>query len=221
MIWILSLALATAAPAPKSYLGHQVVWGNVSVPLRGDLDIRTDTWMIAQMQIAADGSVQWTQRDCNIVMSPMMGIKTAFGANAVPLFPTTNASLALDANSNLQGRWRSTWTQFDQDQDGFPGTSVHVDMPLCGGSVYITMTSLTSASANWVGDELLGEISVAMERRTLGASNWCLRLGPNLVEQTMAGVFLFQPTEDVSTCDAVAGDAWPNALRDGETSSEG
>ena len=193
-----------------------MVWGSVSVPLRGDLDIRTDTWMIAQMRVGADGSVRWTQRDCKVSMSPMMGIKTAFGAGAVPLLPPTNASLKPTLHNKLHGQWRSTWTQSDHDQDGFPGVSVHVDMPLCGGSVYITMTSHTKASASWVGDELIGEVDLSMERRMLGASNWCLRLGPNREDQTMTGVFLFQPFAHVSNCAEVPDSAWPNALRDGE-----
>jgi hypothetical protein len=214
MFWLLSLALVAAAPPSKTYLGHQVVWGTVSVPLRGDLDIRTDTWMVVEMQTSDDGSVQWTQRDCNIAMSPMMGIKTAFAEGAVARLPKTVARFTPGPLGTLTGRWKSTWTQADHDQDGFPGVSVHVDMPLCGGSVYITMTSHTDATATWVGQELLGEIKMTMERRTLGASNWCLRLGPNREEKTMVGVFLLQPVVGVSACEAVAADAWPNALRD-------
>ena len=216
MFWLLSFALVAAAPPAQTYLGHQVVWGTVSVPLRGDLDIRTDTWMVIDMQTSDDGSLQWTQRDCKISMSPMMGIKTSFAEGAVALLPKTLARLTPGPSGALTGRWKSVWTQADHDQDGFPGVSVHVDMPLCGGSVYITMASQTDASATWVGKELIGEIQMSMERRTLGASNWCLRLGPSREEQAMVGVFLLQPIADVANCDAVPAGAWPNALRDSE-----
>ena len=215
-----SLVLAVVSTLSASstlYLGHQVMWGSVSVPLRGDLDMRTDTWMLVKMQSVKDGSFHWTQHDCKIRMSPIMGIETAFTDGAVARLPHTVGILSPVAEHSLKGAWQSTWTQMDHDQDGFPGVSVRVDMPLCSGSLYIAMNSQGRASANWVGGELIGEVDLTVARSFLGASNWCLRIGPDREQQALAGVFLLQPAKKIEQCSDVAADAWPNALRDSDS----
>ena len=203
---------ASLAQGPQTYLGHQVVVGTVLVPVLGDIETRTDTWVLVTLTQQAD-VMRWVQRTCKVWMAPVAGVKSSLPADTLPKLPVAHIRLDRAADGDWRGAWDTQWTAADLDEDGFPGVSVRIDVPLCAGHVYMAMQTHTQATASWVGASLLGELQVTMRQRMLGASNVCLRLGRKQQQQAFIGVFALTPVADITDCDDISDDAWPTAMQ--------
>ncbi len=206
-------AMPRVQNSPHTYLGHHVVMGTVPVAVLGEIDTRTDTWVVVTLTQTGD-IMRWHQRTCKVVMAPVAGVKTSLPAATIRKLPVADIRLDRGADGLWRGAWDAYWSAADLDGDGHPGVSVRVDVPLCAGEVYVTMQTHTQAQASWVGTSLLGELHVTMQQQVIGASNLCLRLGRKQQRQTFVGVFTLTPSSGaVADCDTIDEGAWPSAVQ--------
>ena len=196
---------AHAAPA-ELWAGHQVVWGTANVPLIGERETRTDSYFLAHVERDAEG-MHFIQETCRVEIAPVAGVRTFIAPETFPALPTVPFTLK-EAGGRWTGQWDAGWTEQDDDKDGEPGVTVHVQVPLCSGRVFVSSQSETHAEARFVGANLEGEVRVHFTQKVLGASNPCLSLTAANNQDTLHGVVRYRPIDRSDTCAAVA--AWPS-----------
>lgn len=205
---MLPLAFAVVfAAAPELWIGHQVVWGTAPVPWVGERPTRTDSYVLAHVE-RRDGSLHMVHDTCRVDIAPVAGVRTALPPETYPLLPRVPFILKPQGNVWV-GTWDAAWTAADHDQDGHPGVSVSVDVPLCRGQVYVASQSKTSAEARFVGDKLEGEVQVRFQQQVLGASNPCLSLTAADTHDSMRGVVRYRPVQTGQTCAEIDPILWP------------
>lgn len=207
------LVIAMLPPPPGAgtdlWAGHQVVWGKRKIPVLGERETRTETFVLARVR-RLGSDIELAQGACRVVVKDVAGVRTRIAAAAVRRLPVVWFRLEGNAvGDGWRGRWRSGWDARDWDGDGRPGLRVEVGAPLCGGSVYVATESESRAEAEPYGAAVRGRVSVTVYQRVLGASNVCLELAGRDTEEEQRGVFAYQPVPADSTCDSLAEAGWP------------
>ena len=97
--------------------------------------------------------------------------------------------------------------QWDQDGDGEPGMTVHVDQAFLGeGDVYVAQRTETSLEGVVVAaDRIEGFVTLEQEQVVYDASTWWLELDTNQRPDTARehNYFVFQQVDDATTCDDI------------------
>ncbi|WP_373045685.1 hypothetical protein [Vulgatibacter sp.] len=212
-----ALALSLAAPlaaaaeeAPKRELwaGHQVVVGARDVPVLGDVETRTDSFVLAEVERAADGTLKLVQRACRVAIAPAAGVKVSFLPGAEPKLPP--ASFALQKKGD---RWYadflSGWKAEDADGDGKPGATMEVDAPLCSGKLFVTSDSRTKLRGREERGGLVGETRAISDQKTLDAEGACLKMMASDTRDAVEGTFAYAPVPEGTTCEALLAGTWP------------
>lgn len=193
--------------APTRWAGHIVVQGERHIPLLGDLDPRTDTFVLAEVR-PVEGGFEVEQRNCRTVVAPVAGAQVRFLPGVDALLPLARIRFEVAGDGLVAQGWETGWGEEDVDLDGNPGVTVEVDAPMCGGHVYVASHTRSAASAGQDGEGLRGSLQVTVEQRILGADGACLRLVAQDSLDPMTGVFVYAPVAADATCEALLG-AWP------------
>jgi hypothetical protein len=201
------------------WAGHQVVTGKRDVPLLGERETRTESWVLARVRRDAAG-LELVQSACRIESAPVLGVSTLIAPAAARLLPPTRFRLERDpATGLLAGEWAGGFDAHDWDDDGSPGLGVEVSGPLCSGRVSVTSETTTRARGVDAGDVLSGEVTVDVRQHVLGASARCLLLGGRDGHDEQRGTFTYVRVPDDATCDALESLAWPLPRRGTEMST--
>lgn len=218
MRWITALcALLLAGPAKAEesggteldglWAGHIVVKGKRILPFFGNMEPRTDTFVLASLRQEGD-SLSLVQRPCLTQIAPVAGARMRFLPGADERLPTASLRFSGPMHALVAPAWQAGWEEEDLDQDGQPGLTVLVSAPMCSGSVAVASTTVSQATGALLGDALRGEISVTVQQRILGATGACLRMVAHDSRDRMAGTFAYTRVPTGTSCASIA-DSWP------------
>lgn len=198
---------ATPATLPRMWAGHQVMLGQRTVPLKGTVQTRTDTFVIAQM--SRDGElVEFTESACRVRFSSIGGVTVSIDAEAIP--PSRTVYVARDSEPDVwSGRSVVGWSTTDIDNDGHPGMTVRVRAPVCSGELYVSNQSRTRATATLTPERLEGRANVRVRQSVLGARGACLSAVAEDTDERQAGPFAYVPVDDNATCASLMASGWP------------
>lgn len=211
LVTLMQAQTATATPSPpaETWVGHQVVLGTRKVAVLGDLDTRTDSYMIAEVTRTGD-RVEMRQHACRVEMASVMGVDVMMSDATVARLPRTRVVLQVGGGRAQAAPWTSSWGTEDIDADGSPGASVTVDAPMCDGTIYVANSSTTRLNDNRLdGDGWFGDVAVRVRQRVLGATNGCLLWGKRETDELQSGRFLFRRVAPGTTCASLRGRPWP------------
>ncbi len=197
-------AMATASLDGQVWAGHQVSFGRRSVPFKGEVETRTDTWTLARVR-HEDDRITLTQDACMVVIRPVAGVKVHMDARGLPANDFDFSSNGVD----LKGESEVSWRREDVDGDGHPGMTVHVDSPVCSGDLYVGNRSRTKARAVLEGDALRGKARVTVDQEILGAKGACLSVVADDTHEVVSGPFAYAPVSNTATCRSLMSAGWP------------
>ena len=205
LVWTLLSASSPTSEDAKLWAGHHVAEGQREVPFLGTLETRMDTWVLARVRHDSSGIVLREQA-CAIRFAEVAGVRVVMPAAAIPI---TEVLFEHTGAGRYSARSSHGWGREDVDGDGHPGMTIHVDAPLCEGSLYVANRSSSRAQARTVGGALRGHASVWVEQRELGASRACLRWGPDVTEERLRERFAYVPVPEGSDCSSLQSEGWP------------
>lgn len=201
---------APAAPPEEVWLGHQVVEGHKPIPLLGDLETRTDSYVLARVVRSPDG-LHLRQEACAMDVRETLGVAVSMSPEALRRLPAANLRFSIQPDGSVTAApWTVAWGAEDLDRDGQPGVTIRVDSRMCGGDLYMASTSTSSASqVRLTADGLEGAIQVQLQQEILGASRACLQLGGAHQEEQQRGRFVYVRVPPSTTCADVPLQRWP------------
>ncbi len=147
-----------------------------------------------------------TLRACAVKTTPVLGTRTTYGPAFVSAAPVVHARASYQGDTVSIGPWDAPFGVGDDDDDGNPGVTVHVEHVLLGaGDIYLSQATRTLLVGTWSpSGELSGLATVEAEPSVLGASTWWLRLPIGLRAVPSASTFRLVPIGE-ATCAAVDG----------------
>ena len=200
------LAAASAStPIPPTWAGHQITLGSREVPFEGDVQTRTDTYVLARLRKHGDGYVL-EQRACRVRFTPVGGVKVSMDVDGLP---KSQLHLVPDGHGGLRGRSLVAWGREDVDADGHPGITISVDAPVCSGELYVANRSFTEAKVSLSPSSLQGDADVHVVQSILGADGACLSVVAESTDERLSGQFSFVPVDSGSTCESLFAAGWP------------
>lgn len=232
MVWLSqiaaahALALASASPLPipstlptpaaehgsTLWAGHQVTFGRRSIPFKGEVETRMDSFVLARMR--RDGDViELEQTACHVRFSKVAGVTVHMNAGALPSTRMVFAAAPRDEGApqahGLQGRSIVAWSTEDLDDDGHPGVTVRVQAPVCSGELYVSNRSRTRATATLDAERLRGRATVHVKQEILGADGACLEAVAKATDERQSGPFAYVPVPEDTTCETLLRRGWP------------
>jgi len=193
-------------PAEEWWAGHQVVVGSRKIPLLGELETRSDTFVLARVVREGEAFVL-EQRSCKLEIAKVAGVQVAFRDDMES--PTTRIRFRPEGGRYVAEPWLTAWAEEDVDHDGNPGATVTVDAPICNGLLYVGGRSLTRARAEEHGGTLRGQVLVDVAQKIYGSSSTCLSLMAKDSEDEVRGTFAYAPVPAGSTCQSLLAGVWP------------
>lgn len=196
------MGLALAQELGGTFVGHTWVGTERELPILGVLRTQTDTWVIAELRVE-DGRVTIEQRPCGMEIKPVAGVHVGMDQAGLQRLPSTTFHFDSASGGGLEApAWRQGWGEEDVDHDGDPGATIRVRHPLCGGRLQVASDTTSTATGRWEGGALVGDLSVEVGQRILGASGACLKLAARDSVETMRGGFRYTPVLPGSGCEA-------------------
>lgn len=193
----------------EHWLGHQVVLGSRDLPVLGEIETRTEIFIIAKVQRDGDRIII-DQRACRFKIAPVLGVHASLTEQAVSHLPPTRVVFQRADDGDLVAiPWTVSWGEEDIDLDKNPGSTVRVDSSLCSGELFIASTVKTHARVHFSGDSLQGRIWLNNKERILGASSWCLSAAAQDKEEQQSGWIRYQRVTKNLSCASLKGQAWP------------
>ena len=201
LLALLLLALPARAADALVWLGHQVVEGRKPIPLLGELETRTDSYVLAHVTREGD-TLRLRQEACAMDVRETLGVKVAMTPEALRRLPVADIRLTVQPDGTLRAApWTVAWGEEDVDRDGQPGVTIQVDSRMCGGALYMASTSTSRAGqVRLTPQGMAGELSVLLEQRLLGASRSCLLLGGSEQREEQTGRFVYVQVPPETTC---------------------
>ncbi len=196
------------------------------IPIIGTTHIRSTTHLLATIQDTPSGLTQ-TQQTCSVDNRPSRSITRtvlpeAFIAHlpikTYPVQLTTKPDGTIDYSADLKQQYvgydgakangtipdsRKHPAVFDWDEDGFPGASVLIDIPLFGHiRIYLVQTNHTFLQGVVVStDRVEGTTHQRLlNQRTIGADNRLFAANPKLTVGTGHDHFEMMRIEEGATC---------------------
>ena len=191
----------------------------------------SDTRAVARLSWRRVGTdVTWDEELCSLESTEVHDTQTTFPAAFVASVPVSTRVATLSAaetgatftagpftdvlgarldnpESDRLPTRASDSRQWDQDGDGQPGMTVHVDQAFLGeGDVYVAQRTETTLEGVVVAaDRIEGWVSLTQEQVIYDASTWWLELDTNQRPDTARehNYFVFQQVEDATTCDDI------------------
>ena len=203
---------------------------NAKVPIIGNTYIRSTTHLLTTIESTETGHQQ-TQRTCIVDNRPSRSITRtvlpeAFIAHLpVKTYPITVATqpdgtrkYAADLQQQYVGydgrkangvipRRASDPAVFDWDEDGKPGASVLIDIPILGNvRIYMVQTNHTFLSGKFTSNDTVEGITRqrVLQQRTIGADHRLLAANPKLTIGQGHDKFELVRIESGSDCEDIA-----------------
>ncbi len=210
MAVVLGLLTPLGAGAEEEWwAGHQVVVGSRKIPVLGELETRSDTFVLARVVRDGDDYVL-EQTSCKFEIAKVAGVRIAFPEEA--RFPPTSIRFRRDGDGArvVAEPWVIAWAEEDVDRDGKPGATVLVDAPICDGSLFVGARSRSLARGEAADDGLHGELRVEVEQKIHGTSRTCLSMMAKDSADKLRGTFAYKRVPAGTTCASLLlGGAWP------------
>lgn len=206
---LLALLLPATAGGGDAILwaGHQVMHGEIRVPLLGRVRTRSESFLLARVMRRDDG-YEISQIACRVEIAPVLGARATLAPAAVQRLPATTFSLRM-RDGRLHGpTWLSGWGEEDVEGDGQPGITVHVDAPLCDGELYVASSTRSTARGHEEKIGARGELKVRSISRVLGTSGGCISAFAGDSREELRGTFAYVPVPAGATCESLKG-SWP------------
>jgi hypothetical protein len=188
-----------------------------------------DTRAISRLAWRRQGTaISWEETVCSLEASEVHGTQTTFPfVSAIPVRSRAGSlSEAATGASFTAGPWvdvlgarledsegerlptrESDPRQWDQDEDGEPGVTVHVEQELLGGGdVWVAQRTRSSFEGVVVRtDRIEGHVELTMEQVMYGASTWWLELDTNSRPDTAPehNFFLLQGIDPTLSCEEI------------------
>jgi hypothetical protein len=193
-------------PPVVRWAGRQTVLGTRNLPVLGDLETRTDLWVLARVDREGD---RWVihQTTCAVRVADVMGVSVDFPAHAVERLPPVAFTLTRDADGIFQAPpWSSGWDAKDYDRDGWGGLTLTVSAPMCSGRLAVTSHAETTATVLRANDTALElDLAVRVGQQVLETDGWCLRYADKETDDKFTGKVRYEPLSPTATCkDVVA-----------------
>jgi len=191
------------------WAGHQLFLGSRTVPILGELETRSEIYVLAQVE-QSGGEIRLQQRLCKMEVARFAGIRVSFLPEGVPKMPSTRIVFQKKGADRFEAiPWTTSWTTEDVDGDGKPGATVLVEAPICGGTVLVGSTSRSIARGSTAGGGFEGELRVSVAQRILETSKGCISLAAHDSENRMLGTFRYVPVAADATCESLQAAGWP------------
>jgi len=196
-------------------------------PLGNDTE-PTDTTALMLLEWTREGtSISWNETLCGLESSEVFGTVTSFPAAFVAAIPLRTRSASLSTAETgaaftagpfidvIGAKLDNPATdalpfsaldpdQWDQDADGHPGMSVHVDNNLLGeGDVYVAQRATATLSGTVLRDDRIeGSVVFDQEQVVYDASTWWLKLDTNTSadHDPAYNFFVLQGVDEGTSC---------------------
>lgn len=211
MITLLLTSLLAQAEE-EIWLGRQVVVGTKPLMIIGDVETRTESYLLARVT-RSENTLTIEQQACSVSFGEVFGVQTAMAPATLKKLPVTRFTLTLGADGALTASpWRVAWDETDLDGDGHPGVTVAISSRMCSGELFVASDTLTSIrQASLTDDRINGELTVVVDQLLLGSTARCLMLGADEQHDQQQGRFTYQrlDTTDTVTCADIPAARWP------------
>ena len=203
---------------------------NAKVPIIGNTYIRSTTHLLITIESTENGHQQ-TQQTCIVDNRPSRSItRTVLPDAFIAHLPVKTYPIAVEArpdgtrtyNADLKQQYvgydgkkangviperASDPAVFDWDEDGKPGASVLVDIPIFGQvRIYMVQTNHTFLSGKFTSNNTVEGVTHQrlLQQRTIGADNRLLAANPKLTIGQGHDKFELMRIEAGSDCDDIA-----------------
>jgi hypothetical protein len=212
-LWVLLAAKgaagATDGADSETWVGHYIQEGLRKVPLSGQKQVHTETFVIAQVHRSGD-QLNFIESVCRIEVRPVKKVTVTMSPATIAHLPPTKFTLNVQDGQISGPAWTSGWGTEDVEDDGHPGATVHVGGTFCSGDLYISNQTRTSLTSGKMEDSRLsGLVSGLVRQRVLGADGICLRTMVGDSEEVQMGTLAYARVEDGTTCQSLGGKPWP------------
>jgi hypothetical protein len=179
------------------------------VPLSGQKQVHTETFVIAQVRRSGD-QLNFAESVCRIEVRPVKKVTATMSPAAIQRLPAAKFTLTVQDGQVSGPTWSSGWGAEDVDGDGHPGVTVQIGGTFCSGALYISNQTRTSLTSGKMEDaQLSGLVSGLVRQRVLGADGLCLRTMVGDSEEIQMGTVAYARVADGTTCQSLAGKPWP------------
>jgi hypothetical protein len=201
---------STPAPALELWAGHQVVIGSRPLPVLGDLETRSESFLLAEVERAGD-TIVLKQRACRFAFKKVLGVSVEMSPQTIARLPRSTLRFARSPDGSYRaGPWTVSWGEEDIDRDGHPGATVQVSSSMCSGTIYTASEVRTSARATLTAEDALqGTVDVLNRERVIDTSEWCLGAGSKGKLEKQQGWFRYVRVDPNTTCASLARGPWP------------
>lgn len=195
------------------WIGHQVVSGTRAVPVIGDLETRSDSYVLATVQRKQD-EIILRQHACGFAFKKVLGVAVTMRSETVARLPVSTIRFRrVEGERYRSAPFAVVWGKEDIDGDGNPGATVDVDSALCGGQVFTAANTITNAEGTLTADGMEGSVRVHNHEQVIDATSYCLRAGSQDKDEIQRGVFRYLRAPAGTTCASLAGRPWPVRAR--------
>ena len=218
LAWFLTFALllgadpdATASePRVEAWVGHQVLKGKRKIPVYGDKETHTESFLIAEVH-RSDRHIEIRQKICRIEVKPIKGVTAGMSQDTVLRLPKSRITIDVKSDGTLSAQpWTSGWETEDIDADGHPGATVQIQGGKCPGEVYATNRTVSRLVSGRATEEgIAGEMAAQVTQKILGASSVCLKLVAGDSEENQTGYFAYRRVPVGANCRNLADKPWP------------
>jgi hypothetical protein len=201
---------AAERPSLEVWAGHQVSSGKRKIPLYGEKETHTENYFVAEVHRTAS-RIDILQKTCRIDIRPIKGVTPTMKPETIARLPKAHIVLEEKADGSLVAApWSAGWETDDIDADGFPGATVQISGTSCSGDIYVSSHTQTALlSGHTTDDGAIGEVSLLLKQKILGAKGLCLKLMAGDSDETQTGAFAYRRVEPGTTCQSLAGKPWP------------
>jgi hypothetical protein len=191
------------------WAGHEVLKGKRKIPIYGEQQTHTDNYVVAEVR-RSEWKIDIRQKLCRVDVQPIKGVTAKLSAETVARLPRSHVQFVEKPDGALAASpWRNGWSSEDVDGDGHPGATVQI-IGTCSGSIYVSNQSESSLiSGRTTQDGAVGELSVKVQQKVLGASGLCLKLVAGDSDETQTGWFAYRRVQAGSSCKTLADRPWP------------
>lgn len=192
----------------ETWAGHQVVIGEKTIPFLGRRQTRTDSYVIAQVT-RADSVLRLKQLSCKVWFKKVAGVMVSMSNETLAQLPPAIIEFTLSGQIGRAIPWQVGWTGDDIDDDGAPGVSVTVDSSQCSGKLHLASNTESRATGTITRDGMVGNISVTVSQKVLGADSRCLRWFSADSTEHQKGTFAYRRISPDATCASLLQTRWP------------
>ena len=123
-----------SSPSKELWAGHQVVFGKTSVPMMGEKETRSESFVLAEVTRNSN-TITLEQIACKVRFKEIAGIGVHIPTAALLKLPRARIRFGMTPKGIGRATpWRVGWQQEDIDRDGAPGLSIAVDASICSGT---------------------------------------------------------------------------------------